>query len=87
MEKPIDENKYPNIVIAYKLYIEEIMNMLEKLHESGVDYIDIGIIKDPEGKEDTLKIGYTLDYLSEEAFREYDSGIILSDDDLDELTD
>lgn len=83
MEKPIDQ--IPNIVILHRIPLSQLIEALHDIYNQGADFIDLGIVKDPEEKLDTLKIGYTMDYLSIEALEYFNANKKMSDDDINEL--
>ena len=85
MERPIDE--IPNIVILHRIPLGNLIEALHEIYNQGADFIDLGIVKDPKGKLDTLKVGYTMDYLSIEALEHFNANKKMSDDDINELTE
>lgn len=82
--KPIDNLR--NIVVLYKIPLAELIENLHEIYNQGADYIDMGIVKDPDERLDELKIGYTMDYLSIEALEHFNTNKKMSDDDINELT-
>ena len=84
MEENIDD--IPGIVVLYRVPLAQFIEAMHNIYNAGADYIDIGILKDPEGKLDELKVGYTTDYLSNEALEHMNANRKMSDDDIDNLT-
>lgn len=83
MEEKIDD--IPNIVVLYRVPLDQLIQALHDVYNQGADFIDIGIVKDVNKKMDTLKVGYKMDYLCEEALRHYNANKTMSDDDINEL--